>query len=382
VLAVSPALARRLKLRRLAFYWPVINRIIPPTPVGVVLTEGRVRIVALEPAPGRDQSWVITACIDEPVPEGHMRGEDVVDVRGITELLGRIFETHQLDMDNVVLSTGWNAVFLRRGQTDRRSNEDLLSNLPNIKKLTMDAKDPGQKRHFGAAVLDPSEISDQMNVLAGTGIHDWLMRRQKAAREAGLMLHSVSPEAVGLYNAYRLHERGERGKALVLYIGAEVCVSMLCDALGPIMIRIATNRGVNTVLNDLISRGGVTQESPEEVLYSGAPLINHQRVTEGWVGAIADECRRLLMGAGTGGKGGDGGTADIPIYLTGDGAQIPGIATKLNELTTASCQILNPIRRFGKMVSPETDNPSNFGPYAVALGLAARLATFQGSGNG
>lgn len=340
----------------------------PTAPVGVMLSEGRLRLVALRQHPEMD--WEIVQALDQPLPPGIMANDEVTDGGGITEFLGRIFEQLGLDPDNVILGIPLPFSALRRGYVAETMPIEMLRAKiakDEIPSLTFRVDAAGDLvRSVG--VLQAGGTRKGMEVVVGVVIKKPLRDLQKAVREAGLVIHAMDHPGLAVYNAFRRTVKVMPAKHILLYVGPNRVMGVETDTVGPTGVRVIEHAGGTDDALRLLDekmRGG---ESGEDILFRrNDALTLYGSVLEPWTSALLSAAEQMVTRVLDGGD-----PSTVTVKLCGDGAQVTGLTRLIAERTGAQCEILNPLIKLAHPRSGATEHPAAFAPFVPALGLALR----------
>lgn len=362
-------LLQKLPLRKIAPYVPAVRRLMPTAPVGVILGEDRLRLVALRQHAESD--WEIVQALDQQLPPGLMKGDEVLDGGGVTEFVGRIFEQLGLDPDNVVLGVPVNYAALRRGFVPEMMPIETLrgrverNEIPSLS-FKSDAANRPTKKTVG--VLPSGGGRDGMEAVVGVVLHAELRALQKAVREAGLTIHAIDHPCLAIYNAYRRTVKMMQNKSVLLYVGPSRMLGVEVNSVGPTGFRIIDHLGGTDQALRLLEDKVPNSESPEDILFRRTDALTlYGNVLEEWTAEVLKAAEEMVARVR---DGADAST--ISVKLCGDGAQVVGLSRLIAERTGAQCEILNPFYRIARPNSGPTEHPAAFAPFIPAFGLALR----------
>jgi Tfp pilus assembly PilM family ATPase len=206
-----------------------------------------------------------------------------------------------------------------------------------------------------------------MQVLVGITKKESVALVQRISLDAGFDIDGVDPDPMAAYNLLMACKPERRmPRTTLLVIGSTRSWVVASEQGMPIAVR-EIDVGVQKLIDNLTSGGLMSPEHAEKTIFTTAePGAIHPEGFRAWGEEVIEQLARSVPATR------DGGVATGRLYLSGGGAQVPGLAAVLMAAAApdhVDVETFDPLMSLtGPGASGHRDGPI----YTVALGLALR----------
>lgn len=316
--------------------------------VGIDLSPGRLKLVALSTGPGGP---LVAFAADQPLGEGDAQSTRF-DAAAIGAELASILARQRLRPRSVALALGPAEAVSRRLTIVEQQHGQMLASvaLQLGQALGVDVTRP----RVGYAVLPAPAPAGRIAVLAAAARPEAVAAQQRAVAATGCEQGPVLPAAAALLNAWR-RSPGRLGDGLVvlLHVGHSAALWVVVDGHEPLAMD-APLVGVSSVTERLGARSASAE----------LPAVPATLLGE-WTGRLRQEIARGVQAVRR--ETGRGEGEGYEVWVSGGGARVPGFLEALGESLGSPVHLYDPLG--GMQWTGDRDEV--FGPVLVpALGAA------------
>lgn len=298
-----------------------------------------------------------------PIPPSMISSGLILDGEGLTEEIAGLFQRAGVRRDRVVLAVGGNDVFVRRVSIPRMSYAEAVRQIPQNSSLKLGI-DP-ESHKVDIHIIDPDGQGATMLAIVVAARKDAIENRQRVVLDAGAMVHAVDVGVFAIFNAFAYcHSDSVQLRCTLLDIGHESSQIVILDRGAPAVAR-TVDVGVSHLIEQL-SANSLLPEEAKRVIRSSNPPAIYEDVFRSWSESLIEQVRRSAASISR--RESDTG----PIYLTGGGAGIDGLAPFIQSLAGSSVSVFNPLRVLDYNEAGFPSDGQHGSSFALAIGLALR----------
>lgn len=329
------------------------------TAVGLDIGSRHLKVAVLA---ATERGIVIEQVAERALPPAMVSGTTILDPEGVTEEVVRLFEEMNIRRPRVTTMVGGNDVFVRRVAMQRMGVQEAIRQLPQNQSLRLPI-DPAQNK-LDLVILDPQADTPTMQTLVVAARKESISIRQRIILEARAALHAVDVDAFALFNVFEhCHADLLKERATLVEIGYETSIIVIVDR-GLLSVARHADLGVSHLIEQLSSSNMLPNEA-EHILRSSNPPAIYPDAFRVWGGRLLDEVRRSMSGFRNEGNIG-------PIYISGGGARIDGLAAFLQDRIDTPVSVFDPFTSMTVGTNVSLRGNRDGATYALAVGLALR----------
>ncbi|MAZ48778.1 MAG: hypothetical protein CME65_09450 [Halobacteriovoraceae bacterium] len=341
--------------------------------VGVDIGLSAVKIAVM--AEGKKGSYRLEAYESFPLSEASIIEDEVQKPEEIINAIQTILKKNGIKRKIACLGMDGPNTVTKRLQVPDGDKEEVEDNIfwESEQYIPFGADDA----QIGFSIIGRNEDEDVVDAIVGAVKIDVAEKYMEYLKEAGLHTRVVDLNIFAVNNVFELcfHDQlediSEEG-AIIIDLGAQYTSLMVYRGGGPILTKEINLGGV--LITEEIQRSmGVSYEEAEDLKVNGDDNGNLPEeiisILEAHINRLVEELKKVLnfyIAAGS-------SEQVSHCFITGGGAQIPGIKDALQDLTDIEVEDINPLEILeikGSFSESELEELAYRG--AVAVGLAMR----------
>ncbi len=336
--------------------------------VGIDIGSSSIKIVEFERT--HDDGLKLVRSVREPLLPEAIVDSEIIDRQAVVEAIQNVFEEHKIKSREVASAVSGRAVIVKKIWMDRLEEEDAREailweaeqHIPyDISDVTLDFQ-----------ILRSEAGEKQMEVLLVAAKKDMVHQHADMLREAGLSPAVIDVDAFAVQNAVMANYELSPDELVALCdIGAEESNLNLIKNSMPLYTKDLPV-GTAALIDVLQREMDWDQQEAEEALRApggGADLTPH-------VEGVFEDLAQAVERAGVFLKSASEDEQVSRLFLSGGGANVPGVAEYLANRLQIPVELVNPLQRLEideDRVDTEQWN-TEASQYVVSVGLALRRA--------